>query len=328
MLLDPVLDEQGCFDERMVNKERQNLLMEIRARENDRAQYAYDQGVSLLCGDQPHGLPATGCARDVAAVTTDDLKTAYRELLEEAEFSIDLAGDIDRETLERCIRQIGQFPDSAKRPRLLPGLWPTPLAQSADRLEQTETREVEQARVLLFFDGLPPYCSLSHFTTLLLNSILGGDAHSLLFETVREKMGLAYSVFSSPLRYLSTMMLIAGVRPDQARAASEAMAEQVARIAADQYDARHYESALTMIEQGIRSRADDLGTLLHHLALSRVTGRQLGIEDSLSLLGNISRQQVADLAGRLTLRARYALTSEAVTTDDGATEEKTPEGEQ
>ncbi len=327
MLLDPVLDDQGRFDAQIVRKERQNLLMEIRAHENDRAQYAYEQGVALLSGDQLHGLPASGRAEDVAAVTEDDLMLAYRELLEEAELNVDLAGDIDLDTLERLIAHLKKLPDSQKRRRLLPGLWPTPFVQPESLLEKTEIRDVEQARVLLFYEGLPPYCSLSHFTTLMLNSILGGDAHSLLFEIVREKMGLAYSVFSSPLRYLSTMMLIAGVPPREAQAAAQAMDAQVARIAADTYDERHYESARTMIEQAIRSRADDLGTLLHHLALSRVTGRQLGIEDSLSLLAGIDRQQVAALAARLTLKTRYFLTSEPVTQADTAGSAATVAGE-
>ena len=315
LLLEPVLDDQGRFDERMIQKERQNLIMEIRARENDRAQYAYDQGLALLCGDQAHGLQATGQAETVAAVTADDLMVAYRELLEEADLSIDLGGDIDPETLENCIELMRRLPAETNRMRLLPAQWPTPFRPAEAPLLKTERRDVEQARVLLFFDGLPPYCSLSHFTTLLFNSVLGGDAHSLLFETVREKMGLAYSVFSSPLRYLSALMTMAGVRPDQTEEAARAMTEQLARIADNQYDDRHFDSAVTMIEQMIRSRGDDLGTLLQHLALSRVTGRQLSIPDSLSLLRQVTRDQVAALAAGLSLKATYILTSDAETHD-------------
>lgn len=309
-LLEPVLDENGRFAERIVQKERQNLLMEIRARENDRAQYAYDQGLAVLCGDQPHGLQTTGSAEDVAAVTTEDLTAAYRELLEEADLSIDLGGDIDRETLEYCMDCLKRLPDGDRRLNLLPALWPTPFHPSAEISEKIESREVEQARVVLFFDGLPPYCSLSHFTTLMLNSVLGGDVHSLLFEIVREKMGLAYNVFSTPLRYLSSLMLMAGVSPDQTAAATAAMAEQVDRIRTDRYDDRIFDSARTMIEQTIRSRGDDLATLLQHLSLSRVTGRQLSMADSLSLLSNVTRAQVAALAARLTLKTRYILTAD------------------
>lgn len=316
VLLEPVLDERGLFDERIIQKERQNLLMEIRARENDRAQYAYDQGLAVLCGDQPHGLPATGRAEDVAAVTAEDLAIAYRELLEEADLSIDLGGDIDQETLESCITLMKQLPDGSRRLWLLPARWPTPFQPALQTRRKTENREVEQARVVLFFDGLPPYCSLSHFTTLMLNSVLGGDVHSLLFETVREKMGLAYSVFSTPMRYLSTLMLMAGVRPDQTTDAESAMAEQVARICSNQYDARIFDSSRTMLEQTIRSRGDDLSTLLQHLSLSRVTGRQLSVTDSLSLLHSITREQVAALAARLTLKASFILTTGAVGTSE------------
>jgi riboflavin kinase/FMN adenylyltransferase len=302
LLLDPIRDKSGRFDERIVEKERQNLIMEVRARENDRAQYAYDQGLAVLCGDQPHGLPTTGRIEDIISVTGDDLITAYRELLQESELCIDLGGDIDPETLELCITRMKQLPPGNRRLTLLPALWPTPFQPSSETIEKTEIREVEQARVLM------------------LNSILGGDVHSLLFETVREKMGLAYSVFSASLRYLSSLLLMAGVRPDQTDAARAAMADQIARIRDDRYDTRVFDCARTMIEHSIRSRGDDLGTMLQHIALSRVTGRQLNVADSLSLLASVTQEQVAALASRLQIRACYILTSAPAKTSIAATD--------
>lgn len=319
ILLDPLRGPDGRFDDRTVATERQNLIMEIRARENDRAQYALDRGLEEYCSDKAHGLPANGRAEDVLTVTDADLQTAYRELLEMAELSIDVGGDIDPATLEHVIGLVERLPDARTRMELIPAQWPTPFAASGMR-EVTETRDVEQARIVLFFDGLPPYCSLSGFTSAMLNSILGGDVHSLLFETVREKLGLAYSVYSMPLRYLSSAVMMAGVRPDQVTEATAAMVAQVERIRDGQYDARVFESAHTMIEHSIRSRNDDLARMLQQISLARSIGRDLSLEDSLSLLASVTPEQVASMAGRMQLRGSFVLTApaDAVSAETGA----------
>ncbi len=310
ILLDPLRGPDGRFDERTVATERQNLLMEIRARENDRSQYALDRGMEVFCGEKAHGLPANGRAEDVMAVSDADLQTAYRELLETAELNVDLGGDIDAATLEHVIGLMDRLPDAPARLELIPAQWPTPFAAGAGH-EVTETRDVEQARIVLFFDGMPPYCSLSGFTTAMLNSVLGGDVHSLLFETVREKLGLAYSVYSLPLRYLSAAVLMAGVKPEQVAEAKTAMMAQVARIRDGQYDNRVFESARTMIEHSIRSRGDDLSRLMQQMSLARAIGRDLSMADSLSLLACVTPEMISDLAGRLQLRTSYVLTAPA-----------------
>jgi len=310
ILLDPLRSADGNFDARIVATERQNLLMEIHARENDRAQYAFDQGLAVFCGGQTHGLPATGRAEDVMAVTDADLQTAYKELLETAELNLDLGGDIDAELLAHVIDLMAKLPDSSERVVLVPGLAPTPFVVEQQQ-DVTEERDVEQARVVLFFDGMPPYSSLASYTSAVLNSVLGGDAHSLLFETVREQMGLAYSVFSVPLRYLSSLTVMAGVSPDQVEAAVEAMKAQVERIREGNYDPRIFASALTMVEHSIRSRGDDLSRMLQQLPRSRVTGSSRSVSDSLALLATVTPEQVAQLAGRLHLRTCYILTKHA-----------------
>ncbi len=162
--------------------------------------------------------------------------------------------------------------------------------------------------MVLFFDGMPSYSSLGGFTGTILNSVLGGDVHSLLFETVREQMGLAYSVFSASLSYLSALTIMAGVKPDQVEAAVEAMEAQVERIRTGDYDRRVFESARTMAEHRIRSRGDDLSRLLQQLPLGRATGNRRSVGESLALLAAVTPEQVAELAGRLRLRTRFVLT--------------------
>ncbi len=55
LLFEPLLDDDGLFDETTVEAERQNLILEQAARENDRSKYAYDHCLSLFCGDQVQG---------------------------------------------------------------------------------------------------------------------------------------------------------------------------------------------------------------------------------------------------------------------------------
>ena len=159
----------------------------------------------------------------------------------------------------------------------------------------------------LAYSGAPAYASMETIVMTVLNSMLGGDAHSLLFERVREAEGLAYSVFSAPLRYQSGLLLCAGVPIDRTEEALASMRRQVAALADDDFPERVFESSLRTVEHALRSRGDDLAALAGADQGGLASGRRLRTEESLRLLRAVTRARVVALAGRLVERARYVL---------------------
>jgi riboflavin kinase / FMN adenylyltransferase len=304
LLFEPLLDDEGLFDEAIVEAERQNLLLEIAARENDRAKYAYDRCLAAFCGSRVQGLPPAGGSEPMARVTRRDLADAYQSLLTGSSVILYLVGRPDPATLESCLAGISRFP-AANRPEFRPALFPSPFVPEP-AAELVEYKSIEQARIVLAYSGMPPYFSQQSAQATVLNSMLGGDVHSLLFDVVREQLGLAYSVYSMSQRCLSALFVLAGVAPAQVDAACAAIKRQVADLAAGRFDQALFDRSLQMVETALLSAGDEIAVLASRLIKGRLYGRFLHID----MLREVKPADIVALAGRLKLVTRYVLTTE------------------
>ena len=326
LLIRPDLDADGLFQAVSFEAERSGLVMELLARENDKAKYAHDQCMKLLCGDQPFGLLAAGDLETLQGLTREDLTAAFHQL-KQLDCQVAIAGDLPDSLLESLLEHVAQLrpaspdgPGATSRPArtvssqaasfytptqsLLPAAF-RPMLPA----EKVESKKVEQARICLAFSGLQPYFSHHSIVDTLMNSMLGGDVHSLLFEVVREQLGLAYSVYSVNSRYLSTLLVIAGVAPDRVHEARQAMFAQIENLASGRFSDQLLERSKTLVESHIRSIPDDLDNLLSHLMNGVNLGRTISVQDSLSLLDRVDRQAVIERASQLKLSASFTLTA-------------------
>ena len=313
MLLTPAFDAYGRYDATTVEEERQNHLAEIAARENDRTRHVIDRCTERFCGDTPHGLEEDGEADLVRALDPAALSAAYERCFREGAVQVHLAGAWEEPAVSAVLDAVrrleARFPGGRRLP-LHPAVVPAPLPDGPERRTAApetvlEYRKVEQARVCLAYSGAPAYYSMDTIVMTLLNSMLGGDAHSLLFEKVREEEGLAYSIFSAPLRYQGGLLLSAGVPVDRTEEALVSMRRQVAALAADDFPDRVFESSVRMVESALRSRGDDLGALAAADQGGLAAGRRLRTDEGLLMLRAVTRARVVALAGRLAERTCF-----------------------
>ncbi len=324
LLLHPDLADDGLFQAAQMEAERSGLLMELLARENDKAKYAHDQCIKMLCGDTPFGLLAIGDRETLLDITREELTETYHQLRQELDCQIAVAGDLSNELLELLLQLAGQIrpgraadpaTDSQTPAKNAPRIYlsrnpllPAPFLPQPP-VSRTEYKNVEQARICLAFSGLKPYFSHYAIVDTLINSMLGGDVHSLLFEVVREELGLAYSVYSASSRYLSTLLVMAGVAPARVAEACAAIEQQIQNLAEGQFSDTLLERSKILVESQIRSIPDDLDSLLAHLMTGVTLGRSLSVADSLSLVGAVDRTMVTEQAARLRQTVCYILTA-------------------
>ncbi|MDD2533392.1 MAG: bifunctional riboflavin kinase/FAD synthetase [Eubacteriales bacterium] len=321
LLEKPDFDQDGHFTEAMFAAERDGLRMELLSRQNDKAKFALDQCMNRLCGDQPAGLRASGDLVTLETIQREDLTAAYRRLITDLDFQVSIAGNLSNDLIEHLFERVRQLrtntpvlPEAheAYRPVYLlrPGAFS---AQALDNKNLRESKQVEQARICLALTGLKPYFSHQSIIDTVMNSMLGGDVHSLLFDVVREQMGLAYSVYSVNSRYLSTLLVIAGVAPDRVDEALAAILEQVNNLKTGTFSPRLFERAVTLVESTIRTIPDDLDSLLAHMMNGVTLGRTVSIHDSLSLLESVTIEQIIERAGHLNVQNSYILTAKGET---------------
>lgn len=141
----------------------------------------------------------------------------------------------------------------------------------------------------------------------VMNSMFGGDAHSLLFESVREKQSLAYSVFSSMLRYVGGVAVYAGVAPRDVEQAMETISEQMDLLASGRFESALFDNAVTMVRTQLLTLSDSLAGLLGFYAAGLTNGRLFQLSDALRLLADVTPAHISKLAMPLRLSSLFVV---------------------
>jgi zinc protease len=179
------------FDEDAVERIRQQILTVLVRQSTDPNKIAGRVWWKAAFPDHPYGLSSQGTAETVAAITADDMRRLVTERFARDQLIVGVVGDITPEELGPLLdRAFGGLPAKGK-PFTLDG----PEPQAAGQIFVVES-DVPQS-VVLFGHGGIKRDDPDYYIAYTMNYILGGGGFaSRLYEEVREKRGLAYSVYS------------------------------------------------------------------------------------------------------------------------------------
>jgi len=291
----------STFPANEVERERRVILEEIRSAEDNPEDCAYELLVQGLWGGSSLGRPILGSPESVGTVPRARLLEFFADHYRSGNLVFAAAGGITHEQLERLWRRYFPFPKRVHRParqtapRLKPGFYSRP-------------RDLEQIYLNFACAGLEQDHA-DRYALYVLNTIIGGSMSSRLFQEVREKRGLAYSVFSSHTAYRDAGLFTvsAGTRPDQAVRVVRIVRRELERIAARAPGAKEMARARDHLKGNLVLGLESGGHRMMKLAKQEIYfGRQFTIEDTLDRIDEITPEQLRRLAGRLFDPARTA----------------------
>jgi predicted Zn-dependent peptidase len=200
------------FREGDIAKEKGVILEELKM-DSDNPDYLVNELFSSnFWKDHPLGRAILGTRESVNRFNRAMVKSYYRDVYEPANLVITAAGNFKHDALVRLVRK--QF-DSLKKRKQIPR---QPVPDAHARIVLRTKKELEQVHLIL---GVPSY-QVNHedrFACYTLNTLLGGGMSSRLFQNIRERQGLAYSVYSDVSNYHDTgcLSVYAGTSLESAR---------------------------------------------------------------------------------------------------------------
>ena len=267
--LDVLVDmlRNPLFEAQEMEKEAQVISEEINMSLDTPSELLYLLAYEQLWPEHPLGRDIAGTRESVAALRRDALLDYLSRHYGSNRAVVSLAGNLEHEHIVDSLAQyLGDW-----QPVETAAFLPAPDSHTQPRLI-VHHRETEQAQIHIGVPGLP----ISHpdrFALRLLNTVLGAGMSSRLFQEIRERRGLAYSVnsFSEMLLDTGLVGMYAGVSPIQAVSAVEAMLAEWDRL---------------------RQEAVPIKEL--HKAREYLKGRMLlSLEDSISYASWWGRQEIA-----------------------------------
>ena len=213
----------STFLDAEIERERGVILQEIGQANDTPDDIIFDQFQERAFPEQPMGRPTLGSEDLVSSMTRDTLMSYMREHYTTHNITIAAAGHLHHQDVVDLVKEHFRDLPSHQTPR--------PRAAAYEGGELRTTRELDQAHLVMGFPSVS-YLHPDHYAVMILSTLLGGGMSSRLFQEIRERRGLVYSVYSfaSPFSDSGLFGLYAGTGEDQAAELVPVMIDELKRL--------------------------------------------------------------------------------------------------
>jgi predicted Zn-dependent peptidase len=235
----------ATFDPQELERERGVVLQEIRMVEDSPEEHIMDLFHRVFWRGSPMAHPIQGDVRNVSRIRRDALLDRLGRHYHHREVLVSVAGRFEADPLLEIIREALQGLGTTPR-------WPTRKPPRPHAGLVIKERDLEQVHVCLG-TGAPSATGDDRHAYYLLNTVLGGGMSSRLFQEVREKRGLAYSVYSfvSPYADTGSLGIYLGTTRKELSQALAVVMEQMGDLAGRPLSEEELRSAREQIKGGM-----------------------------------------------------------------------------
>lgn len=199
------------FETHEVENERPVILQEISMLEDNPDEYIHYLYARNAWGDTPLGRSVLGSRENVIAFDNQTIKDFFQRAYQPERIIVSAAGNLEH---NRMVDLIGPMFETVRSPVE----WPSRKASADQRGVNLHYRQLEQTHIILGTPGIA-IADPRRYAFSLMNILLGGNMSSRLFQEIRERRGLAYSVYSFFVSYVDVGMfgVYVGVAPDKVK---------------------------------------------------------------------------------------------------------------
>lgn len=259
-----------------VEAERTVILEEIGMHADAPDDAVHDVFAETLFGTHPLGRPVLGTVESITAIPRDSIHRYWRKHYVPGDLVVSAAGNVRHEEIVELAAAALEGRASARdaRPTRRP-----PVLQAGVAVRR---RTTEQGHVVLGTGGLARGDD-RRFALGVMNVVLGGGMSSRLFQEVRERRGLVYSVYSygSQFAEIGTFGVYAGSAPKRTREVLRIVREEIARMAADGITEEELERGRGHLKGSAVLELEDSAGRMARLGKSELTGSEILTPDQI-----------------------------------------------
>ena len=260
-----------------VDSERGVILEEIAMHDDAPDDVVHDAFAQTVFGDHPLGRPVLGTVGSITAMPRTGVHGYWKRRYKPADMVISAAGNLDHNKIVKMVRKAfeptGLLDDGLlSAPARRRGVAVGPQLASVDLVR----RPTEQANLVLGTVGLSRNDD-RRYAMGVLNNALGGGMSSRLFQEVREKRGLAYSVYSYSSQYADTGLfgVYAGCLPAKAREVLKICREQLDEVTTEGITAEELARGKGQLKGSMVLGLEDTGSRMSRLGKSELVHNEI-----------------------------------------------------
>lgn len=309
IVFNPIL-ENGKFKEEYVNQEKEAMTQRINAKIDNKALYAKARCVESMYKDTPAALYKYGYVEDMDRINSENLYNYYKELIDDCKIDIFISG---KNELEQTLQMLSEDENISRlKPRKAKYVI-NDIKLKEKQQEQTveEKQSVNQGKIVIGCDILFDEDDLKDenlkYEALLYNGLLGGSANSKLFQNVREKASLAYTVSSNYVRFKSNIFINAGIEIENYDKAIKIIKEQLESMKNGEFSEEEIENEKKSIIAGIDLIDDEQDSGIVYFYGQEITNSNVKLEEYKQKVKNVTKNQILNIANKVKINTIYFL---------------------
>jgi len=284
--------QRSTLEEAELSRERTVVLQEIGQAEDTPDDIVFDYFQETAYPSQALGRPVLGTADTVSNMQREEIRGYLRRHYTGERMILAAAGKVDHAALVAAAERLfAGLPNSNAEP-----------AEAARYVggDRRESRDLEQVHLVMGFDGIG-YRDDDFYAATVYSTLLGGGMSSRLFQEVREKRGLVYSIytFAAPYSDGGLFGIYAGTGPDQLKELIPVVCEEIRKTPAT-LDKAEIDRARAQLKAGILMARESSSSRCEQLAQHfLVYGRPLPMEEIMAKVDAVDAAAIARVARRI-----------------------------
>jgi predicted Zn-dependent peptidase len=281
-----------------VDAERKVVLEEIAMRDDDPSDLVHDLYAETYYGDTQLGRPILGTIKSITDMTRTSVFNYYKKKYLPQDLVVAVAGNIKHKRVVAMVEEAlsrDNFLDVKGLPQIRPN---TPVKTKPMQSVGLLTRKTEQAHMFYGMEGVAR-SDERRFAMGVLASALGGGMSSRLFQEIREKRGLAYSVYAYAQQFAGSGQIgfYAGCNPTKAIEVIEIIREVLADVAQNGMSHEEIERAKGAVRGSLVLSQEDSGSRMSRIGKNEIVyGQVMGFDDILKAISRVNSTDVREIA--------------------------------
>ena len=291
------------FTDDDIEKEKKVILEEIKMVEDTPDDLVHEIFAEGFWSGHPLGRPILGTPASVNALNRDTLKKYFANTYVAENFVVVAVGNLEHDNVQALLeRALAHIPRSGPEAEHT-----APVVASTIQIRK---KDLEQSHVVFGTPALPQHHP-DRYAGYALNTTLGGSMSSRLFQNVREKRGLAYSVFSGLSAYQDSgaLSIYAGCGNEVVAELIDVVVAEIRQMKAGGLDAVELRRAKDHLKGSLMLGLESTSSRMSHLARQEMyRDRTDGLDEMLAAIERVSADDVLKLADRFFFNGSLAVT--------------------
>jgi predicted Zn-dependent peptidase len=287
-----------------VDAERKVVLEEIAMRDDDPSDLVHDLFSDTYYGDTQIGRPILGTIDSIKGMSRNTVFNYYKKKYLPQDLVVAVAGNIKHKKVVAMVEQAlsrDNFLDVMAAPVIRPNI---PIKNTKQQSVGLLYKKSEQAHMFYGMEGVSR-ADERRFAMGVLSAALGGGMSSRLFQEIREKRGLAYSVYAYAQQFAGSGVLgfYAGCNPTKAIEVVEIIRSVLSDVADNGMTHEEIERAKGAVRGSLVLSQEDTGSRMSRIGKNEIVyGQVMDFDDILKAISRVSAQDIHEIASEFLVK--------------------------